>query len=75
MNMTQVIGQNIAMSFQTIEIVYSDITVASGIASCMETTGHMPMFTQKLSDIFCFFNLNQILEMCNFGLSIGVFFF
>ena len=42
-----------------------------GIASCMETMGHMPMFTQKLSEIFCFFNLDQISDVCNFGVSIG----
>ena len=29
------------------------------------------MFTQKLSDIFCFFDLDQISDMCNFGMSIG----
>ena len=33
--------------------------------------GHMPMFTQKLSDIFCFFDLDQISDMCSFGVSIG----
>ena len=45
--------------------------VASGIISHMEMTGHMPMFTQKLSDIFNFFNLDQISDMCSFGVSIG----
>ena len=34
-------------------------------------TGHMPMFTQKLSNIFYFFNLDWISDMCNFGVSIG----
>ena len=52
---------------------YSDITVASGIASCTETTGHMPMFTQKLSNIFHFFDSDQISDMCNFGVSIGFY--
>ena len=33
--------------------------------------GHMPMFTQKLSEIFYFFNLDQISDMCSFGVSIG----
>ena len=47
--------------------------VALGTMSCMETTGHMPMFTQKLSKIFCFFDLDQILDMCSFGVSIGFF--
>ena len=47
--------------------------VASGIVSHMETTGHMPMFTQKLSEIFCFFDLDQISDMCSFGVSIGFF--
>ena len=32
--------------------------------------GHMPMFTQKLSNIFHFFDLDQISDMCNFGVSI-----
>ena len=63
MNMTQVIGQNVAMSFQTIKIIYSDIMVVSGITSCAEMTGHMPMFTQKLSKIFHFFNLDQISDV------------
>ena len=63
MNMTQVIGQNVTMSFQTIYIVYSDITVVLGIASRMETMGHTPMFTQNLSEIFCFFNLDQISDV------------
>ena len=63
MDVTEVIGQNIAISFQTIQIIYSDITVVSGIASCMETMGHMPMFTQKLSEIFHFFNSDQISDM------------
>ena len=47
--------------------------VALGIASHAEMTGHMPMFTQKLSEIFCFFNLDQISDMCSFGVSIGFF--
>ena len=34
-------------------------------------TGQMPMFTQKLSNIFCFFNLDQISDMCSFGVSTG----
>ena len=37
----------------------------------MEMTGHMPMFTQKLSEMFCFFDLDQISDMCNFGVSLG----
>ena len=43
----------------------------SGIASRMEMTGHMPMFTQKLSKIFHFSDLDQISDMCSFGVSIG----
>ena len=35
----------------------------------MEMTGHMPMFTEKLSNIFHFFDLDQIPDMCNFGVS------
>ena len=34
-------------------------------------TGHMPMFTQKLSNIFHFFDLDQISDVCNFGVSTG----
>ena len=45
--------------------------VASGITSRMEMTGHMPMFTQKLINIFCFFDSDEISDMCNFGVSIG----
>ena len=71
MNMTQFIGQNIAMSFQTISVIYSDIMVALGIVSHVETMGQMPMFTQKLSEIFYFFDLDQISDMCSFGVSIG----
>ena len=63
MNMTPVIGQNVTTSFQTRYIVYSDITVVLDIASHMETMGHTPMFTQKLSEIFCFFNLDQISDV------------
>ena len=37
--------------------------VALGIASHAETTGHMPMFTQKLSEIFHFFDLDQISDV------------
>ena len=44
---------------------------AFGIMSGMETMGHMPMFTQKLSEIFCFFDLDQISDMCSFGVGIG----
>ena len=36
-------------------------------------TGHMPMFTQKLSEIFYFLDLDQISDMCSFGVSIGFF--
>ena len=39
----------------------------------MEMMGHMPMFTQKLSEIFHFFDLDQISHMCSFGVSIGFF--
>ena len=45
--------------------------VASAIASHMVMTGHMPMFTQKLSNIFHFFDLDQISDMCSFDVSIG----
>ena len=38
----------------------------------MKTMGHMPMFTQKLSNIFHFFDLDQIPDMCNFGVSTGI---
>ena len=34
--------------------------VASGIVSHMEMMGHMPMFTQKLSNIFHFFDLDSL---------------
>ena len=63
MHVTEFIGQNVATSFQTIQVIFSDITVVLGITSCMETTGHMPMFTQKLSEIFHFFNSDQISDM------------
>ena len=53
------------------EIIYSDITVVSGIMSHMEMMGHMPMITQKLSEIFHFFDSDQISDMCSFGVSIG----
>ena len=49
------------------------MTVASGIMSHVEMTGHMPMFIEKLSKIFHFFDLDQISDMCSFGVSIGFF--
>ena len=45
--------------------------VASAIASSHGNDRSMPMFTQKLSNIFHFFDLDQISDMCNFGVSIG----
>ena len=47
--------------------------VVSSIVSHAERMGHMPMFTQKLSKIFCFFYLDQISDMCSFGVSIGFY--
>ena len=45
--------------------------VASGIVSQTEMTGHMPMITQKLSKIFHSLDLDQISDICSFGVSIG----